>query len=91
MGLSPYGSYKSIGQALQEVNVVWMPLPFRPLNDVRMEREIKQKNVGRGKSTNNNCALNSIDSAAATVACPVRPPPEPCSTGFVDSRLVEYD
>jgi hypothetical protein len=33
------------------------------------EQEIKQKNVGSGESTNNNCALNSIDSAAATVAC----------------------
>ena len=35
------------------------------------EQEIKQKNVGSGESTNNNCALNSIDSAAATVACPI--------------------
>ena len=35
------------------------------------EQEIKQKNIGSGESTNNNCALNSIDSAAATVACPV--------------------
>jgi hypothetical protein len=35
------------------------------------EQEIKQKNVGSGDSTNNNCALNSIDSATATVACPV--------------------
>jgi hypothetical protein len=36
------------------------------------EQEIKQKNVGRGQSTNNNCALNSIDTTlAATVACPV--------------------
>jgi hypothetical protein len=36
------------------------------------EQEIKQKNVGSGESTNNNCALNSIDTtAAATVACPV--------------------
>ena len=52
-------------------------------------QSIAQKNVGSGESTNNNCALNSIDSAAATVACPVQPPP--CSTGFVDGRLVEYD
>jgi hypothetical protein len=36
------------------------------------EKEIKQKNVGSGESTNNNCALNSINTAlAATVACPV--------------------
>ena len=37
------------------------------------EQEINQKNVGSGESTNNNCALNSIDSAAATVSCPVPP------------------
>jgi hypothetical protein len=36
------------------------------------EQEIAQQNEGSGESTNNNCALNSIDStAAATVACPV--------------------
>jgi hypothetical protein len=47
------------------------------------EQEIAQENDGSGESTNNNCALNSIDSAAATVACPVtsglptRLPPAP--------------
>jgi hypothetical protein len=48
-------------------------------SETNTEQEIKQKNVGSGESTNNNCALNSIDSAAATVACPVpglaAPPP----------------
>jgi hypothetical protein len=38
-------------------------------SETNTEQEIKQKNVGSGESTNNNCALNSIDSAAATVAC----------------------
>ena len=41
-------------------------------SETNTEQSIKQKNVGSGESTNNNCALNSIDSAAATVACPVR-------------------
>jgi hypothetical protein len=42
------------------------------------EQEIKQKNVGNGDSTNNNCALNSIDTTtAATVACPVTSLPVP--------------
>ena len=42
------------------------------------EQEIKQKNVGSGDSTNNNCALNSIDTTtAATVACPVTSLPVP--------------
>ena len=40
-------------------------------SETNTEQEIKQKNVGSGNSINNNCALNSIDSAAATVACPV--------------------
>jgi hypothetical protein len=40
-------------------------------SETNTEQEIKQKNVGSGESTNNNCVLNSIDSAAATVACPV--------------------
>ena len=40
-------------------------------SETNTEQEIKQKNVGSGDSTNNNCALNSIDSLAATVACPV--------------------
>ena len=42
-------------------------------SETNTEQEIKQKNVGSGNSINNNCALNSIDSAAATVACPVGP------------------
>ena len=52
------------------------------------EQEIAQKNVGSGNSINNICALNSIDSAAATVACPVGLPP---MLGLVDGKLVEYD
>jgi hypothetical protein len=30
-------------------------------SETNTEQEIKQKNVGSGESTNNNCALNSID------------------------------
>jgi hypothetical protein len=52
------------------------------------EQEIKQKNVGSGDSINNNCALNSIDSALAEVECPVGLPP---MLGVVDGKLVEYD
>jgi hypothetical protein len=41
-------------------------------SETNTEQEIKQKNVGSGESTNNNCSLNSIDTTlAATVACPV--------------------
>jgi hypothetical protein len=41
-------------------------------SETNTEQSIKQKNVGSGESTNNNCAQNVIDTlAAATVACPV--------------------
>jgi hypothetical protein len=41
-------------------------------SETNTEQEIAQKNDGSGESTNNNCALNSIDSTAdATVECPV--------------------
>ena len=51
-------------------------------SETNTEQEIAQKNVGSGKSTNNNNALNSIDSAAATVASPVivEPPKGNCLT-----------
>jgi hypothetical protein len=58
-------------------------------SETNTEQEIKQRNVGSGESTNNNCALNSIDSAAATVACPVTS--GGIAVGFVDGELVEYD
>jgi hypothetical protein len=46
-------------------------------SETNTEQELKQKNVGSGESTNNNCAVNSIDSGGVggmnlgTVACPV--------------------
>jgi len=57
-GIFSTSAYASVAQDESETNT---------------EQEIKQKNVGSGDSTNNNCALNSIDTTAtATVACPVR-------------------
>ena len=46
-------------------------------SETNTEQEIKQENVGSGESTNNNCALNSIDSALAEVECftPLLTPP----------------
>jgi hypothetical protein len=62
-------------------------------SETNTEQEIKQKNVGSGESTNNNCALNSIGATGtgqggATVDCPVGLPP---MLGIVDGKLVEYD
>jgi hypothetical protein len=56
-------------------------------SETNTAQEIKQKNVGSGESVNNNCALNSIESAEATVECPVGP----LLVGLVDGKLVEYD
>jgi hypothetical protein len=43
-------------------------------SETNTEQEIKQKNVGSGDSTNNNCGLNSIDSIEVlSVNCPVIP------------------
>jgi hypothetical protein len=52
------------------------------------EQEIAQENDGSGESTNNNCALNSIESELAEVECPVGLPP---MLGIVDGELVEYE
>ena len=41
-------------------------------SETNTEQSIKQKNVGSGESTNNNCAQNTIDTTGlASVACPV--------------------
>ena len=46
-------------------------------SETNTEQEIRQKNVGSGESTNNNCGANLIDSAGGggmvigPVACPV--------------------
>jgi hypothetical protein len=45
-------------------------------SETNTEQSIAQKNVGSGESTNNNCALNSIDATGtgqggAEVNCPI--------------------
>jgi hypothetical protein len=47
-------------------------------SETNTEQEIKQKNVGSGESTNNNCGENLIESGGVgadlgTVACPFGP------------------
>jgi hypothetical protein len=38
-------------------------------SETETEQELKQKNVGSGESTNDNCGQNLIDSAAAVLTC----------------------
>ena len=47
-------------------------------SETNTEQSIAQKNVGSGESINTNCALNSIDSLAATCTLlPIKLPPIP--------------
>ena len=47
-------------------------------SETNTEQSIAQKNVGSGESINSNCALNSIDSLAATCTLlPIKLPPLP--------------
>jgi hypothetical protein len=54
---------------------IWSTNPIAYAQDesaTNTGQSITQENDGSGESTNNNCALNSIDTTtAATVACPV--------------------
>jgi hypothetical protein len=61
-----------MASALTAIFSTTNPIAFaQDESETNTEQEIKQKNVGSGDLINNNCALNSIDSVAATVACPV--------------------
>ena len=40
-------------------------------SETETEQELKQKNVGSGESTNDNCGQNLIDSAAVTACATV--------------------
>jgi hypothetical protein len=80
----------SVLMAAALTGILSSPIAFaQDESETNTEQEIKQKNVGSGESTNNNCALNSIDSAAAKIACPVIS--GGITVGFVDGELVEYD
>ena len=45
---------------MTEMAIVVKPVP---------EQELKQKNVGSGESTNDNCGTNSIDGGLALAIC----------------------
>ena len=45
---------------MTEMAIVVKPVP---------EQELKQKNVGSGESTNDNCGTNSIDGGLALTIC----------------------
>ena len=58
------------------------PIAFADESETETEQELRQKNVGSGESTNDNCGQNLIDSAStqrcATVrAGPLGPPGPP--------------
>ena len=45
------------------------PLAYADESETSTEQELKQKNVGSGESTNDNCGTNSIDSGLALAIC----------------------
>jgi uncharacterized low-complexity protein len=45
------------------------PMAYADDSETSTEQELKQKNVGSGESTNENCGTNSIDSRLALAIC----------------------
>jgi hypothetical protein len=44
-------------------------MAFADESETSTEQELKQKNVGSGESTNDNCGTNSIDGGLALSIC----------------------
>jgi hypothetical protein len=49
--------------------VTTTPLAYADESETSTEQELKQKNVGSGESTNDNCGTNSIDDFIAATVC----------------------
>ena len=45
------------------------PIAYADESETETEQELKQSNVGSGKSTNENCGSNSIDSFIDATVC----------------------
>ena len=45
------------------------PMAYADESETSTEQELKQKNVGSGESTNDNCGTNSIDGGLALAIC----------------------
>lgn len=67
--------------SILSVVAITTPIAFADESETETEQELRQKNVGSGESTNDNCGQNLIDSTAAlecatvTVLSPTTTPP----------------
>jgi FlaG/FlaF family flagellin (archaellin) len=57
-----------LAASILSVVAISTPMAFADESETETEQEIKQKNVGSGESTNDNCGQNLIDSAS-TLLC----------------------
>ena len=52
-----------LAASILSVVAITTPMAFADESETETEQELKQKNVGSGESTNDNCGQNLIDSA----------------------------
>ena len=69
--------------SILSVVAITTPIAFADESETETEQELRQKNVGSGESTNDNCGQNMVDSASTqrcatvTAGSPGLPPPPP--------------
>ena len=70
-----------LAASILSVVAITTPIAFADESETETEQELRQKNVGSGESTNDNCGQNLIDSTArpecatVTVLPPTTAPP----------------
>jgi FlaG/FlaF family flagellin (archaellin) len=59
-----------LAASILSVVAISTPMAFADESETETEQELKQKNVGSGESTNDNCGQNLIDvPVASTLTC----------------------
>jgi uncharacterized membrane protein len=58
-----------LAASILSVVAISTPMAFADESETETEQELKQKNVGSGESTNDNCGQNLIDSTAGLTTC----------------------
>jgi hypothetical protein len=67
--------------SILSVIAITTPMAFADESETETEQELKQKNVGSGESTDDNCGQNLIDSTAALECVTVRVLPPTTAPG----------
>ena len=58
-----------LAASILSVVAITTPMAFADESETETEQELKQSNVGSGKSTNENCGSNSIDTFIDATVC----------------------